>query len=140
MKQIHSLKLESTRNGYSIYTPVVKEGDRYFLCRPVTFSRAVTVEDIDAKAVVKAGEIAPEYYNDYGIVIEKPAPVPKIKVPEPRESGRVLLKGIKRTAAYYQCSVQMIQDLVNNRVIPSYRLGRNRYFYSDEIDAALREN
>jgi hypothetical protein len=51
----------------------------------------------------------------------------------------ILLKGIKRTAAYYQCSVQSIQNLVNDKKIPCYKIGRTRYFYSGEIDEALRE-
>jgi excisionase family DNA binding protein len=50
-----------------------------------------------------------------------------------------LLKGVKRAAGFYQCSVRTIQELVNKGAIPSYRLGRNRYFYSNEIDEALRD-
>jgi excisionase family DNA binding protein len=50
-----------------------------------------------------------------------------------------MLKGIKRVAAYYKCSVRTVQELVNKGVIPSYKLGRNRYFYSNEIDDALRD-
>lgn len=51
----------------------------------------------------------------------------------------ILLKGIRRVAAYYQCSVQKIQDLINDGTIPSYKLGKNRYFYTNEIDDALRD-
>lgn len=50
-----------------------------------------------------------------------------------------LLKGIKRVSEYYKCSVRTIQELVNNGTIPSYKLGRNRYFYSNEIDEALKD-
>ena len=50
-----------------------------------------------------------------------------------------LLKGIRRVAEYYQCSVQKIQDLINDGTIPSYKLGKNRYFYTNEIDEALRD-
>ena len=57
---------------------------------------------------------------------------------EAKEKG-ILLKGIKRTAEYYKCGVASIQKLVNEGSIPSYRIGRNRYFYSGEIDEALRE-
>ncbi len=51
----------------------------------------------------------------------------------------VLLKGIKRAAEFFQCSTRTIQELVNNGTIPSYMLGKNRYFYSNEIDEALRD-
>lgn len=54
-------------------------------------------------------------------------------------SNKTLLKGIKRVADYYKCSVTSIQKLVNEGVIPSYRIGRNRYFYAEEIDAALKD-
>lgn len=50
-----------------------------------------------------------------------------------------LLKGIKRAAEYYKCSTRTIQELVNNGTIPSYRLGKSRYFYSNEIDEALKD-
>lgn len=52
---------------------------------------------------------------------------------------KTLLKGIKRAAKYYKCSVASIQKLVNEGIIPSYRIGRNRYFYAEEIDDALRD-
>lgn len=55
-------------------------------------------------------------------------------------SKGILLKGIKKTAEYYQCSTSSIQKLVNKGCIPSYRVGRNRYFYSNEIDEALKDN
>lgn len=51
----------------------------------------------------------------------------------------VYLKGIKRVAEFYKCSTASIQSLVNNGTIPSYRIGRNRYFWSNEIDNALRD-
>lgn len=51
----------------------------------------------------------------------------------------VYLKGIRKVAQFYQCSVSSIQSLVNNGTIPSYRIGRNRYFWSNEIDDALRD-
>jgi excisionase family DNA binding protein len=54
-------------------------------------------------------------------------------------NNRTLLKGIKRAANYYKCSVASIQKLVNEGVIPFYRIGRNRYFYAEEIDAALKD-
>jgi len=50
-----------------------------------------------------------------------------------------LLKGIREVVAYYKSSTSTIQDLVNRGLIPSYRIGRNRYFYSGEIDEALRD-
>lgn len=57
-----------------------------------------------------------------------------------KETGKgTLLKGIKRVAEFYKCSVRTIQELVNKGIIPSYKLGRNRYFYSNEIDEALRD-
>lgn len=49
------------------------------------------------------------------------------------------LKGIRRVAEFYKCSTRTIQELVNNGTIPSYRIGRNRYFWSNEIDEALRD-
>lgn len=49
----------------------------------------------------------------------------------------VLLKGVRRIAEYYQSSTRSIQELINAGVIPTYRIGRNRYAYSNEIDAAL---
>lgn len=49
------------------------------------------------------------------------------------------LKGIRRVAEFYQCSIQSIQNLVNAGAIPSYRIGKNRYFWSNEIDDALRD-
>lgn len=54
-------------------------------------------------------------------------------------NNKTLLKGIKRVADYYKCSVASIQKLVNEGIIPSYRIGRNRYFYAEEIDAALKD-
>lgn len=50
-----------------------------------------------------------------------------------------LLKGLREVAAFYKCSTTSISNLVKNGSIPSYRIGRNRYFYSDEIDSALKE-
>lgn len=49
------------------------------------------------------------------------------------------VKGIRRLAEFYQCSVQKIQDLINDGTIPSYKLGKNRYFYTSEVDKALRD-
>ncbi len=54
-------------------------------------------------------------------------------------SKGTLLKGIKKVAEYYKCSTASIQTLVNNGKLPNYRIGRNRYFYSNEIDEALRD-
>lgn len=48
------------------------------------------------------------------------------------------LKGIKRVSEYYRCSISIIQDLVNKGTIPGYRLNRSWYFWSNEIDEALR--
>lgn len=50
------------------------------------------------------------------------------------------LKGIRAVANYYKCSTASVQELVNDGKIPSYRIGRNRYFYSNEIDNALRDD
>lgn len=49
------------------------------------------------------------------------------------------LKGIRQVAKFYQCSTRSVQSLINNGIIPSYRIGRNRYFWSNEIDEALRD-
>lgn len=49
------------------------------------------------------------------------------------------LKGIRRVAEFYKCSTASIQKLVNNGTIPSYRIGHGRYFWSNEIDDALRD-
>lgn len=51
----------------------------------------------------------------------------------------ILLKGIRKMAEHYKCSTASIQTLVNNGVIPTYRIGRNRYAYSNEIDLALKD-
>lgn len=51
----------------------------------------------------------------------------------------VLLKGIRKMAEHYHCSSASIQALVNNGIIPTYRIGRNRYAYSNEIDQALKD-
>lgn len=50
-----------------------------------------------------------------------------------------LLKGIRAVASYYGASSASIQKLINTGAIPSYRIGKGRYFYSGEIDEALRE-
>lgn len=51
----------------------------------------------------------------------------------------ILLKGIRKMAENYHCSTASIQALINNGVIPTYRIGRNRYAYSNEIDQALKD-
>lgn len=55
------------------------------------------------------------------------------------QDKRILLKGIRQIAEHYRCSTASIQALVNNGVIPTYRIGRNRYAYSNEIDLALKD-
>lgn len=51
----------------------------------------------------------------------------------------ILLKGIRKMAEHYHCSSASIQALVNNGIIPTYRIGRNRYAYSNEIDQAFKD-
>lgn len=50
----------------------------------------------------------------------------------------ILLKGIRKVAEHYNCGVESIQKLVNESAIPCYRIGRSWYFYSGEIDEALK--
>jgi hypothetical protein len=49
----------------------------------------------------------------------------------------LLLKGIRGIAEHYQCGTNTIQKLVNSGKIKTYRLGKNRFAYSNEVDEAL---
>lgn len=57
---------------------------------------------------------------------------------ETSEKG-MLLKGIRKMASHYQCSPSSVQQLINEGAIPTYKIGRNRYAYSGEIDSALKD-
>lgn len=61
-----------------------------------------------------------------------------MEVLEKMDKG-ILLKGIRKMAEHYKCSTASIQKYVNEGKIPTYRIGRNRYAYSNEIDYALKD-
>lgn len=61
-----------------------------------------------------------------------------MEVLEKMDKG-TLLKGIRKMAEHYKCSTASIQKYVNEGKIPTYRIGRNRYAYSNEIDYALKD-
>lgn len=58
---------------------------------------------------------------------------------ETKTDKGILLKGIRAVAAHYKASTRSIQNLINEGIIPTYRIGKNTHFYSGEIDEALRD-
>jgi hypothetical protein len=54
-------------------------------------------------------------------------------------SERKKIRGIRSLAAYLGCSPSKAQAIKNSGRIPFYESGGLLYFFSDEIDAALRK-
>lgn len=48
------------------------------------------------------------------------------------------IRGIRELASYLQCSTATAQALKNKNEIPYYQLKSRLFFYSGEIDAALK--
>lgn len=51
----------------------------------------------------------------------------------------VRLRGMRAVAKFYGCSTATVQKWVNERTVPFYNIGTHRFFYSAEIDEALRD-
>lgn len=51
---------------------------------------------------------------------------------------RKRIDGIRGLASYVRCSVSKAQNLKNKGVIPCNEVGKRVFFYSDEIDEALK--
>ncbi|MEY8609342.1 DUF3853 family protein [Parabacteroides segnis] len=56
----------------------------------------------------------------------------------PQINERKRIDGIRGLANHIRCSVSKAQDLKNKGKIPFYEVGKRVFFYSDEIDEALK--
>ena len=52
--------------------------------------------------------------------------------------GKIKLFGIRNGAAYVGCAPSTFQKLKNQGKIPFHEVGKRVFFYSDEIDEALK--
>ena len=55
------------------------------------------------------------------------------------QQERTRIRGIRGLASYLGIGLNKAQNLKNDRVIPYYEDGGLLFFYSDEVDAALRK-
>ena len=51
---------------------------------------------------------------------------------------RQRIDGLRGLAAYLGVALPTAQNLKNKQIIPAYEAGKRVYFYSDEVDNALR--
>jgi len=56
---------------------------------------------------------------------------------EPADKGKKI-RGIRELAAYLQCSTATAQALKNTGKVPYYNLRTRLFFYSGEVDEALK--
>lgn len=56
---------------------------------------------------------------------------------EPADKGKKI-RGIRELAAYLNCSTATAQSLKNLNEIPYYQLKSRLFFYTGEVDAALK--
>ncbi|GGK11599.1 hypothetical protein H8788_23370 [Parabacteroides faecis] len=52
--------------------------------------------------------------------------------------GKIKLFGIRNGAAYVGCAPSTFQKLKNSGKVPFYEVGKRVFFFSDEIDEALK--
>ena len=62
----------------------------------------------------------------------------EIVVSQPQQPTRTKIIGIRGLAAFLNVCVPTAQKLKNQKKIPFYESGNKVYFFSDEVDAALR--
>lgn len=67
--------------------------------------------------------------------IKSDIPVIKTKT----ETNRVKIMGIRGLANYLKGSTSTAQKLKNDGKVPFYEVGNRVYFYSDEVDNALKK-
>lgn len=51
---------------------------------------------------------------------------------------RKRIDGIRGLASHIKCSVSKAQDLKNKGIIPFHEVGKRVFFYSNEVDEALK--
>lgn len=83
---------------------------------------------------------AKDFFDDFAAavaekVINHIQPTEVAKKPE-----RKKIRGIRGLAEYLGSSTRTIQKLKNNGALLYYQVGKNIFFYSDEVDEALRVN
>ena len=79
---------------------------------------------------------------DYDLLAEKTAERLFSRIPaqgDKRTPKREKLRGIRGLASYLGIGVNKAQNLKNAEAIPYYENGGLLFFFSDEVDAALRK-
>lgn len=72
------------------------------------------------------------------LMADKVAEKLQVQKEEPQECKGEKINGIRGGAAYVGCSPSKMQDLKNKGVVPYYQVGKKIFFFSNELDNALK--